>query len=228
MWRWILRQRRLLLLLQAPLSSWGCRFLALLCLISLAETHPQEGSLTLQDSRPGLRNSSNSSSLFGSSSLSSSVSSSSSSSSSSLERHARSYKHLEGDVRWRRLFSATKFFLKIEKGGKVSGTRKKNCPFSIMEITSVEVGVVALKGVHSGYFLAMNKKGKVYSTKDYSDDCKFKERIEENGYNTYAAVKWKRNGKQMFVALNGKGSPRRGHKTRRKHLSAHFLPILVP
>nr|XP_032806454.1 fibroblast growth factor 10 isoform X2 [Petromyzon marinus] len=164
MWRWILRQRRLLLLLQAPLSSWGCRFLALLCLISLAETHPQEGSLTLQDSRPGLRNSSNCSSLFGSSSLSSSVSSSSSSSSSSLERHARSYKHLEGDVRWRRLFSATKFFLKIEKGGKVSGTRKKNCPFSIMEITSVEVGVVALKGVHSGYFLAMNKKGKVYST----------------------------------------------------------------
>ncbi|XP_005992028.1 fibroblast growth factor 22 [Latimeria chalumnae] len=145
----------------------------------------------------------------------------------SLERHARSYNHLEGDVRWRRLYSATKFFLKIDKTGKVEGTRRKNCLNSIMEIRSVSVGVVAIKSVNTGFYLAMNKKGKLYGTKEYNHNCKFKERIEENGYNTYASLKWKHKGRQMFVSLNGKGTPRRGHKTRRKHLSAHFLPMLT-
>uniref|UniRef100_A0A4W3HZ37 Fibroblast growth factor n=1 Tax=Callorhinchus milii TaxID=7868 RepID=A0A4W3HZ37_CALMI len=82
----------------------------------------------------------------------------------SLERHTRSYNHLQGDVRWRRLYSATKYFLKTDKSGKVNGTRKKNCLNSIMEIRSVSVGVVAIKAVHTGFYLAMNKKGKLYGT----------------------------------------------------------------
>ncbi|XP_028672057.2 fibroblast growth factor 22 [Erpetoichthys calabaricus] len=145
----------------------------------------------------------------------------------SLDRHTRSYNHLEGDVRWRRLYSATKFFLRIEKSGKVDGTRRKNCINSVMEIRSVSVGVVAIKSVNTGLYLAMNKKGKLYGSEEYNHNCKFKERIEENGYNTYASLRWKHNGRQMFVSLNGRGMPRRGHKTRRKHLSAHFLPMLV-
>ncbi|TNN64108.1 Fibroblast growth factor 10 [Liparis tanakae] len=43
-----------------------------------------------------------------------------------LERHTRSYNHLEGDVRLRRLYSANKFFLCVDKTGKVDGTRRKN------------------------------------------------------------------------------------------------------
>lgn len=33
------------------------------------------------------------------------------------------YPHLEGDVRWRRLFSSTHFFLRVDPGGRVQGTR---------------------------------------------------------------------------------------------------------
>ncbi|XP_041086084.1 fibroblast growth factor 10-like [Polyodon spathula] len=144
-----------------------------------------------------------------------------------LDRHARSYNHLEGDVRWRRLYSATKFFLRMDKTGKVDGTRRKNCINSVMEIRSVSVGVVAIKSVNTGLYLAMSKKGKLFGSEEYNHNCKFKERIEENGYNTYASLRWKQKGRQMFVSLNGRGTPRRGHKTRRKHLSAHFLPMLV-
>lgn len=151
-----------------------------------------------------------------------------SSSSYSLGRHVRSYKYLEGDVRWRKLFSFTKYFLKIDRNGKVGGTKKENSPFSILKITSVEVGVVAIKAISSNYYLAMNKNGKIYGSKDFNVDCELKERIEENGYNTYASMRRKpQKGRQMFVTLNGKGVPRRGHKTRRKHPSAHFLPIVV-
>ncbi|XP_032831844.2 fibroblast growth factor 10-like [Petromyzon marinus] len=128
----------------------------------------------------------------------------------------------------------------------------------VLEITAVEV--VAIRGVESDFFLAMNKKGRVYSTKDFGDDCRFWERIEENGYNTYASHTWRHaegtarggperarsagraqrprargagrprgplQGRQMFLALSGKGVPRKGTKSRPQHPSAHFLPILV-
>uniref|UniRef100_A0A8C5P887 Fibroblast growth factor n=1 Tax=Leptobrachium leishanense TaxID=445787 RepID=A0A8C5P887_9ANUR len=146
---------------------------------------------------------------------------------SSSGRHVRSYNHLQGDVRCRRLFSFTKYFLRIDANGKVSGTKKDDCPYSILEITSVDVGVVAVRAINSNYYLAMDKRGKIYGSKEFDTNCKLKERIEENGYNTYASLTWKNNERQMFVALNGKGNPRRGPRTRRKNTSAHFLPMLV-
>uniref|UniRef100_A0A8D2ISM0 Fibroblast growth factor n=2 Tax=Varanus komodoensis TaxID=61221 RepID=A0A8D2ISM0_VARKO len=145
----------------------------------------------------------------------------------SAGRHVRSYDHLRGDVRWRKLYSHNKFFLQIGQDGSVKGTKKDNCPYSILAITSVEIGVVAVKSINSNYYLAMNKNGKVYGSREFNNDCKLKERIEENGYNTYASSFWKSNGRQMFVALNGRGNPRKGYKTRRKNTTAHFLPIVV-
>ncbi|XP_072213698.1 fibroblast growth factor 22 isoform X3 [Excalfactoria chinensis] len=160
-------------------------------------------------------------------------------------RPPRSYGHLEGDVRCRRLFSATRFFLSIDGGGGVEGTRWRERPGSIVEIRSVRVGVVAIRAVHTGFYLAMNKQGLLYGSgtapaepspcsppsllcqKEFSPNCKFTERIEENGYNTYASLRWRHRGRPMFLSLNSKGRPRRGGKTRRQHLSTHFLPMLV-
>ncbi|KAK7137026.1 hypothetical protein R3I93_017177 [Phoxinus phoxinus] len=96
----------------------------------------------------------------------------------------------------------------------------------LMEIRSVSVGVVAIKSVSTGLYLAMSKKGTLFGSARYNPSCKFKERIEENGYNTYASLRWKHRGRQMFVSLNGRGKPRRGHKARRRHPSTHFLPML--
>lgn len=61
----------------------------------------------------------------------------------------------------------------------------------------------------------------------YSGHCRFRERIEEDGYNTYASLRGRHRGRPMFLALDGRGAPRRGGRTRRHHLSTHFLPILV-
>ncbi|XP_053821781.1 fibroblast growth factor 22 isoform X1 [Vidua chalybeata] len=222
-------------------------------------------------------------------------------------RPPRSYGHLEGDVRWRRLFSATRFFLRIDGSGGVEGTRWRERPGSIVEIRSVRVGVVAIRAVHTGFYLAMNERGRLYGSvgrtlppgrdctrvrgsgqswnrvlvsraltcspagdctrqaplppgdrrgarvlpcptlgvrgapaehshpslpslscqKEFSPNCKFTERIEENGYNTYASLHWRHRGRPMFLSLNSKGRPQRGGKTRRQHLSTHFLPMLV-
>ncbi|KAK5851933.1 hypothetical protein PBY51_023446 [Eleginops maclovinus] len=55
----------------------------------------------------------------------------SSSSATVIGRHVRSsYNHLQGDVRRRKLFSFQKFFLRIDKKGKVNGTKSEDDPYS--------------------------------------------------------------------------------------------------
>ncbi|KAJ8381089.1 hypothetical protein SKAU_G00018670 [Synaphobranchus kaupii] len=142
-------------------------------------------------------------------------------------RHVRSYNHLQGDVRSRKLFSFQKFFLRIDKNGKVNGTKSRDDPCSVLEIKSVAVGIVAIRGISSNYYLAISKRGELYGSRDFGIDCMLKERIEENGYNTYASAEWRNGKKQMFVGLSVKGKSLRGKKTRRKHSTTHFLPIMV-
>ncbi|XP_059244405.1 fibroblast growth factor 22 isoform X2 [Mustela nigripes] len=142
-------------------------------------------------------------------------------------RRPRSYPHLEGDVRWRRLFSSTHFFLRVDTSGRVQGTRWRHGADSIIEIRSIRVGVVVLKAVHTGFYVAMNRRGRLYGSRVYTAHCRFQERIEENGYNTYASLRWRHHGRPMFLALDGQGAPRRGGRTQRHHLSTHFLPVLV-
>ncbi|XP_047564027.1 fibroblast growth factor 22 isoform X1 [Lutra lutra] len=79
-------------------------------------------------------------------------------------RRARSYPHLEGDVRWRRLFSSTHFFLRVDTSGRVQGTRWRHGADSIIEIRSIRVGVVVLKAVHTGFYVAMNRRGRLYGS----------------------------------------------------------------
>uniref|UniRef100_A0A673HVI1 Fibroblast growth factor n=2 Tax=Sinocyclocheilus rhinocerous TaxID=307959 RepID=A0A673HVI1_9TELE len=146
-----------------------------------------------------------------------SSSASASASASTSGRHVRSYVHLQGDVRQRKLFSFQKFFLRIGKDGRVNGTKSKDDPYSILEITSVDVGIVAIRGIGSNLYLAISKKGELYGARNYGINCRLKERIEENGYNTYASAEWRNKKRQMFVGLSAHGRPLRGRKTRRKN-----------
>ncbi|XP_047426712.1 fibroblast growth factor 10a [Mugil cephalus] len=156
------------------------------------------------------------------------VSSSSSSSAAVVGRHVRSsYKHLQGDVRRRKLFSYQKFFLRIDGEGKVNGTKSEDDPYIILEIKSVDVGVVAIRGLSSNHYLAISKKGDLYGAEKFGPDCRLIERIEENKYNTYASAEWRNKKRHMFVGLNTNGKPMKGKKTRRKNTATHFLPLVV-
>uniref|UniRef100_A0A9W3F5V4 Fibroblast growth factor n=1 Tax=Camelus bactrianus TaxID=9837 RepID=A0A9W3F5V4_CAMBA len=142
-------------------------------------------------------------------------------------RRPRSYPHLEGDVRWRRLFSSTRFFLRVDPSGRVQGTRWRHSPDSVLEIRSIRVGVVALRALHTGFYAGLCQCARVRWERGCTVHCRFQERIEENGYNTYASVRWHHRGRPMFLALDGRGAPRRGGRTQRHQLSTHFLPVLV-
>ncbi|XP_067871541.1 fibroblast growth factor 5 [Heterodontus francisci] len=119
------------------------------------------------------------------------------------------------------------FHLQIQPDGKVSGSHEANL-FSILEIFAVSQGIVGIRGIFSNRFLAMNKKGKLYATTKFTDECIFKERYQENSYNTYASATYKseNNSREWYVALNKRGKVKKGNSPRVKpqHISTHFLP----
>nr|XP_032806066.1 fibroblast growth factor 5-like [Petromyzon marinus] len=103
----------------------------------------------------------------------------------------------------------------------------------VLEIFSVARGVVGIWGVSSRRFLAMNRKGKLYATSSFTDECLFAESFQENGHNTYASERYGAaagSGGEgaWLVALNKLGRARRGTspRVRRQHASTHFLPRL--
>ncbi|XP_047630992.1 fibroblast growth factor 3 [Phacochoerus africanus] len=148
------------------------------------------------------------------------------------------YEHLGGAPRRRKLYCATKYHLQLHPSGRVNGSLE-NSVYSILEITAVEVGIVAIKGLFSGRYLAMNKRGRLYASESYNAECEFVERIHELGYNTYASRLYRTvpggRGAQRqpvaerlwYVSVNGKGRPRRGFKTRRTQKSSLFLPRVL-
>ncbi|XP_032879889.1 fibroblast growth factor 5 isoform X2 [Amblyraja radiata] len=82
------------------------------------------------------------------------------------------------------------FHLQIQADGKVSGSHEANL-FSILEIFAVSQGIVGIRGIFSNRFLAMSKKGKLHATTKFTAECNFRERYQENSYNTYASATYK-------------------------------------
>nr|1QQL_A Chain A, FIBROBLAST GROWTH FACTOR 7/1 CHIMERA [Rattus norvegicus] len=137
-----------------------------------------------------------------------------------------SYDYMEGgDIRVRRLFCRTQWYLRIDKRGKVKGTQEMRNSYNIMEIRTVAVGIVAIKGVESEYYLAMNKEGKLYAKQTPNEECLFLERLEENHYNTYISKKHAE--KNWFVGLKKNGSCKRGPRTHYGQKAILFLPLPV-
>uniref|UniRef100_A0A8D2QVM4 Fibroblast growth factor n=1 Tax=Zosterops lateralis melanops TaxID=1220523 RepID=A0A8D2QVM4_ZOSLA len=116
---------------------------------------------------------------------------------------------------------------RLHPDGRVDGAHDAS-PLSILEIFAVSQGIVGIRGVFSNKFLAMSKKGKLHASARFTVDCHFRERFQENSYNTYASAVHRspRSGRQWYVALNKRGKAKRGcsPRARPQHVSTHFLP----
>ncbi|KAB0402657.1 hypothetical protein E2I00_008452 [Balaenoptera physalus] len=99
------------------------------------------------------------------------------------------------------------FHLQIYPDGKVNGSHEANTliktPLNYIEISQ-------------------------FKQAKFTDDCKFRERFQENSYNTYASAihRTEKTGREWYVALNKRGKAKRGCSPRVKpqHISTHFLP----
>ncbi|XP_007655811.2 fibroblast growth factor 6 [Ornithorhynchus anatinus] len=113
------------------------------------------------------------------------------------------------------------FHLQVHPDGRVSGTHRES-PYSLLEISAVERGVVSLFGVESLLFVAMDKRGRLYGSAGFQEECKFRETLLPNHYNAYESSPHR----GSFIALSKRGRPKRGTKVSPAMTVTHFLPRL--
>ncbi|XP_055510927.1 fibroblast growth factor 4B-like [Leucoraja erinacea] len=131
--------------------------------------------------------------------------------------------YFRGIKRVRRLYcnGGIGFHLQITSDGQICGAHSEN-EYSLLMISTVELGVVSLYGVKTRAFVAMNSKGRLYASKDFSSECEFKERLLPNRYNVYESKSYP----GMYIALSKHGRPKRGSKVSPTLRVTHFLPRL--
>ncbi|XP_030641642.1 fibroblast growth factor 6b [Chanos chanos] len=129
--------------------------------------------------------------------------------------------YLLGIKRVRRLYCnvGIGFHLQILPDGRINGAHNEN-QYSLIEISTVERGVVSLYGVKSELFFAMNSKGRLYGTAIFRDECKFKEILLPNNYNAYESSVYR----GWYIALSKHGRVKRGNKVTTAMTVTHFLP----
>ncbi|XP_045866514.1 fibroblast growth factor 6 [Meles meles] len=129
--------------------------------------------------------------------------------------------YLVGIKRQRRLYCnvGIGFHLQVPPDGRISGTHEEN-PYSLLEISTVERGVVSLFGVKSALFIAMNSKGRLYTTPSFQEECKFRETLLPNNYNAYESDLYR----GTYIALSKYGRVKRGNKVSPIMTVTHFLP----
>ncbi|KAM9845910.1 fibroblast growth factor 6-like [Aulostomus maculatus] len=131
--------------------------------------------------------------------------------------------YLQGIKRVRRLYCnvGIGFHLQVLPDGGISGAHNEN-PYSLIEISTVDRGVISLFGVRSELFVAMNSRGRLYGTRVFGDECKFKETLLPNNYNAYESFVYK----GFYIALSKHGRVKRGNKATTAMTVTHFLPRL--
>ncbi|KAM8751333.1 fibroblast growth factor 6 [Sparus aurata] len=129
--------------------------------------------------------------------------------------------YLLGIKRVRRLYCnvGIGFHLQVLPDGRINGAHNEN-QYSLIEISTVERGVVSLYGVKSELFVAMNSRGRLYGTTVFHDECKFKESLLPNNYNAYESLVYR----GSYIALSKHGRVKRGNKATTAMTVTHFLP----
>ncbi|KAL4609097.1 hypothetical protein GN956_G24371 [Arapaima gigas] len=114
------------------------------------------------------------------------------------------------------------YHLQILSNGSVRGVHQ-HTEYSWVKVFALRPGAVGIQGLQSGLYLCMSSDGTAHGSGRFTDDCLFRETLEENLYSTYASV----SHPGLYLALSRHGEvKRRGGMRRKKQPGAHFLPRL--
>ncbi|XP_078057672.1 fibroblast growth factor 12a isoform X2 [Mustelus asterias] len=125
-----------------------------------------------------------------------------------------------------RLFSQQGFYLQMQPDGTINGTKDENSNYTLFNLIPVGLRVVAIQGVKSGLYVAMNGEGLLYNSELFTAECKFKESVFENYYVIYSSTLYRQqeSGRAWFLGLNKEGQVMKGNRVKKTKPSSHFLP----
>ncbi|XP_070540673.1 fibroblast growth factor 1-like [Ptychodera flava] len=122
------------------------------------------------------------------------------------------------------LYSRTRWTLQILPDGKVAATKAKDNEYARMQFVTTGIGIVSIKGIATGRFLAMNDKGRLYTTTLLNDDNLFRESIED-GYRVYASDHHpdeEPTTEDWYLSIDRRGRPKKSEYKCKS--SSQFLP----
>ncbi|KAG8522526.1 Fibroblast growth factor 4 [Galemys pyrenaicus] len=131
--------------------------------------------------------------------------------------------YLLGIKRLRRLYCnvGIGFHLQVLPDGRIGGVHADTSD-SLLELSPAERGVVSIFGVASRLFVAMSRRGKLYGSPFFTEECKFREILLPNNYNAYESHPYP----GMFIALSKNGKTKKGNRVSPTMKVTHFLPRL--
>ncbi|XP_075910817.1 fibroblast growth factor 14-like [Petromyzon marinus] len=139
-------------------------------------------------------------------------------------RKKRSELQLKGIVT--RLYCRQGYYLQIHGEGAIGGTKDEGSHLALFNLIPVGLRVVAIQGVKSGLYIAMNVSGFLYTSERFTPECRFKESVYQNYYVIYASTLYKQHesGRSWFLGLGKDGGPMKGNHVKKTKPCAHFLP----
>uniref|UniRef100_A0A8C8D7A9 Fibroblast growth factor n=1 Tax=Oncorhynchus tshawytscha TaxID=74940 RepID=A0A8C8D7A9_ONCTS len=139
-------------------------------------------------------------------------------------RRSTSEPQLKGIVT--RLFSRTGFCLQMQADGTIDGTKDEDNSYAVFNLIPVGLRVVAIQGVQTKLYLAMNNDGFLYTSEHFTPECKFKESVFENYYVTYSSMLYRQqqSGRAWYLGLNKEGVIMKGNHVKKNKPSGHFIP----
>ncbi|XP_069493098.1 fibroblast growth factor 14 isoform X1 [Ambystoma mexicanum] len=125
-----------------------------------------------------------------------------------------------------RLYCRQGYYLQMHPDGALDGTKDDSSNSTLFNLIPVGLRVVAIQGVKTGLYIAMNGEGYLYTSELFTMECKFKESVFENYYVIYSSMLYRQqeSGRAWFLGLNKEGQVMKGNRVKKTKPAAHFLP----
>ncbi|XP_032886206.1 fibroblast growth factor 13 isoform X2 [Amblyraja radiata] len=125
-----------------------------------------------------------------------------------------------------KLYNRQGYHLQLQPDGVIDGTKEEGSSYTLFNLIPVGLRVVAIQGVKTGLYLAMNNEGYLYTSEHFTPECRFKESVFENYYVTYSSMLYRQqqSGRGWYLGLNKDGEIMKGNHVKKNKPAAHFLP----
>ncbi|KAL1261672.1 hypothetical protein QQF64_006937 [Cirrhinus molitorella] len=106
-------------------------------------------------------------------------------------------------------------------GKKINANGDDGGKYALLVVETETFGShIRIKGKESGYYICMNKNGKIIGKPNGNNqECVFVEEYLENNYTALVSAKYK----GWYLGFNRKGRPKKGSKTTQTQQEVHFM-----